>query len=291
MLSDKNFKVVSCYMNSSDVFPAVDIKGGVAIVYRDETQNFGAIGQYFPNDDIKNIYKQVKPDKNQSLATILCSSTSYQYTKQLDIDFKEVRDRAKDKLKIETKLKTYVASQDFERYPEFFLTEPAGDTSLYYKFIGRAGGKRTERYILRKYVKWNMNLDKYKVFIPSSNGSGAIGETLATPLIGEPLIGEPLIGANQTFISLGFFETKCEAESLLKYIKTKFARTMLGVTKVTQTASGSNFWSNVPLQDFTAQSEIDWRKSISEIDKQLYMKYKLTAEQIEYIENNISEMK
>jgi hypothetical protein len=47
----------------------------------------------------------------------------------------------------------------------------------------------------------------------------------------------------------------------------------------------------VPLQDFTPQSDIDWSKSIAEIDAQLYKKYNLTAEQIAYIEKMIAEMK
>lgn len=49
-------------------------------------------------------------------------------------------------------------------------------------------------------------------------------------------------------------------------------------------------WLNVPLQDFTANSDIDWSKSIPEIDKQLYKKYGLSADEVEFIESKVREM-
>ena len=73
------------------------------------------------------------------------------------------------------------------------------------------------------------------------------------------------------------------------YIKTKFARTMLGVLKITQDCPGPK-WKYVPLQDFTSSSDIDWSKSISEIDQQLYKKYGLSEEEINFIETNVKEM-
>ncbi len=91
-------------------------------------------------------------------------------------------------------------------------------------------------------------MKKYKVLLPESNGSGALGEVLSTPLIGQPLIGQPLIGHTQTFISIGNYETLKEAENLLKYIKTKFCRVLLGSLKITQHNSKAT-WRNVPLQD------------------------------------------
>jgi hypothetical protein len=122
------------------------------------------------------------------------------------------------------------------------------------------------------------------VFVPAANGTGAIGEKLSTPLIGEPLTG-----ITQTFISLGGFETNMEAEALLKYIKTKFARTLLGVLKITQ-GNNRETWAKVPIQDFTTKLDIDWSKSIQEIDQQLYQKYKLSKEEIAFIEEKIQPM-
>ena len=64
---------------------------------------------------------------------------------------------------------------------------------------------------------------------------------------------------------------------------------MLGTLKVTQD-NPRETWLNVPLQDFTANSDIDWSKSIPEIDKQLYKKYGLSADEISFIESKVKSM-
>lgn len=81
-----------------------------------------------------------------------------------------------------------------------------------------------------------------------------------------------------------------EADACLKYVKTKFARCMLGILKVTQD-NKKKTWRYVPLQDFTDKSDIDWSKSIPEIDQQLYAKYGLSDDEIQFIETNVQEMK
>ena len=88
---------------------------------------------------------------------------------------------------------------------------------------------------------------------------------------------------------LNEFETIQEANALLKYVKSKFCRTLLGILKITQ-GNNRDTWAKVPLQDFTANSDIDWSKSIPEIDKQLYEKYGLTEEEVEFIESMIKPM-
>ena len=156
-------------------------------------------------------------------------------------------------------------------------------TTAYVKFLAKTKAGRQFKYIRRDYLQDNPYLDTFNVMIPESNGSGAF-ETLVAPLIAAP--GE---GSADTFISMGMFATEAEAECLRKYIKTKFARAMLGVKKVTQHNPKAT-WEYVPMQDFTADSDIDWRKAISEIDAQLYAKYNLTAEEIAFIESKVKEM-
>ena len=120
--------------------------------------------------------------------------------------------------------------------------------------------------------------------MPKANGSGAIGEVLSTPLIGEPLIGY-----TQSFIGIGSVSTELEAEAILKYVKSKFARSMLGILKITQDNPPER-WALVPLQDFTHASDINWSKSVSEIDQQLYVKYRLSQKEIDFIESHVKEM-
>ena len=64
---------------------------------------------------------------------------------------------------------------------------------------------------------------------------------------------------------------------------------MLGTLKVTQD-NPQKVWKNVPLQDFTDASEIDWSKSIPEIDQQLYKKYELDKREIDFIETHVKVM-
>lgn len=73
------------------------------------------------------------------------------------------------------------------------------------------------------------------------------------------------------------------------YIKTKFVRCLLGTLKVTQ-HNPKNTWSNVPMQNFTFSSDIDWSKSIKQIDEQLYKKYGLTDKEIAFIEEKVQAM-
>ena len=65
---------------------------------------------------------------------------------------------------------------------------------------------------------------------------------------------------------------------------------MLGILKATQLMN-KDVWHMIPLQDFSAQSDIDWTCSIKDIDNQLYKKYHLSANEISFIESHIKEMK
>lgn len=74
----------------------------------------------------------------------------------------------------------------------------------------------------------------------------------------------------------------------MNYKKLKFAL-MVNTIKITQN-NPCETWLNVPLQDFTANSDIDWRKSIPKRDKQLYKKHGLSTEEISFIESKVREM-
>ena len=108
-------------------------------------------------------------------------------------------------------------------------------------------------------------------------------------ILSPPVLAGPGIGSTETFLSIGAFDTEDEATALLKYTKTKFARILLGVLKTTQDITPQK-WDNVPNQKFADTSDIDWSKSISEIDQQLYAKYGLDKQEIEFIESHAKEM-
>jgi hypothetical protein len=107
--------------------------------------------------------------------------------------------------------------------------------------------------------------------------------------LNNPTVLEPGVAATQTFLTVGSFETEAEARACLNYVKSKFARTMLGVLKITQHNPRST-WKFVPAQGFTSTSDIAWTKTIQEIDAQLYAKYGLDSEEIAFIEAKVKPM-
>ena len=79
------------------------------------------------------------------------------------------------------------------------------------------------------------------------------------------------------------------ANACYKYVYSKFCRVMLGVLKITQDNPPEK-WQFVPLQNFAPESDIDWSATIAEIDQQLYRKYGLSDEEINFIETHVKEM-
>lgn len=273
MLNDEHFKIVNYKANSTELFPSVDIKGGVAVMYRDTTQKFGKIGVFKAFPELNQIASKVEMLHEKSLVEIVYTESSYRF----DTSKPEVERLVSDRLNGDKKIITNI----FDKLPDIFTEEQRPGAIGFY---GRTKGGRCFRYVDRELFEKHPNLDKYKVIVPESNGSGAIGEVLSTPLIGEPLIG-----ATQTFLTIGAFDTRAEAEACLKYIKTKFARTMLGLLKATQ-HNPKETWRLIPLQDFTAASDIDWTLSVAEIDQQLYRKYGLEENEIAFIEEKVRAM-
>lgn len=215
------------------------------------------------------------------------------YPNSINMRLAQIQKKYPNVKKLSTNEEYELKSSTFEALDAVFLKEEPQDREKYWKLIGLSEGKRTYRWIERKYMQarypQSNNLSGYKVFVPESNGSGAVGEATSTPVIGAPLIGTPLMSATPTFISIGNFQTLQEAENLLKYIKTKFARVLLGVLKITQHNPPPK-WAYIPLQDFTDQSDIDWQQPIPNIDQQLYQKYGLDENEIAFIEQKVRAM-
>lgn len=277
MLNDPHLKVIYYEPDSNKVFNNTDIKGGVAVTYRDEKKILGPIKIFTTSTEINSILTKVEAISKESLNTILFGKSSYKFDLTLYQDFPGLLER------VSSGERKSINSNIFEKFTEVFSDKNTNDSQV--GILGRLNNNRVIKWIENRYIQPHPNLNSYKVILPASNGSGAFGETLSAPLIGKPLIGH-----TQTFISFGRFTDKNEANNCLKYIKTKFSRCMLGVMKVTQHNQSKEVWKYVPLQDFTKKSDIDWSKSITEIDQQLYAKYGLTQEEIDFIEENVQEM-
>lgn len=147
------------------------------------------------------------------------------------------------------------------------------------------------RYISRNDIKKGIDiLDSYKVFTSKGNGgAGLLTDGKPVAIIGKSFIGTPGMACTDSLIPFGKFSTLFEAENLQKYMRTKFLRFCVGILKVSQNLY-QNVYSFVPLQDFTASSDIDWSKSVEDIDLQLYQKYGLNDDELSFIESIIKPM-
>ena len=297
MLNDKHLKIEYYNQNSSEVFANTDIKGGVVIVYQDASQDFGAIGEFIPNEQLRNIAHHFNPDLKKNLPCIMYGGRSdlkfndvflSKYPDTPSILLKAIQDKHPNAVKLSPNEEYEIKSSTFVTLSSVFITKKPNDEQKYYKLIGLVNGKREYRWIEKQYLSprypEHNNVDKYKVLIPESNGSGEFGEALSTPIVATPYMS-----STPTFISLGSFNSHEEADNALKYIKTKLVRTLLDIKKKTQHNSTPN-WIFIPIQNFSPSSDIDWSKSIHEIDLQLYKKYSLNDDEINFIETNVKEM-
>lgn len=278
MLNDEHFKVLSYSPDSTDVFQGVDIKGGVAITYHDNNKRFGAIHVFTCYPEVNSILHKVLDNESfSSLQSIIVTSFAYHYTKKMYAENPQLDGRSSAGHEYD------LQSNTFSIFPELYF-DSIPDNNSYIRVLGRGDNSRCWKYIQRKFVNNVSNLDSYKVFYAKATGKGEFGETLPDAIIGHP--GD---GATVTFISIGSFNTIDEANNCKKYTKTRFARTLLSILKVTQDNTPAK-WKYVPLQNFTNASDINWANSIHEIDLQLYKKYGLNENEINFIETHVKEM-
>ena len=281
MLDDEYLKVAHCEMDCSKIFEGLKFEGGVAVTYRDLSVKTGGIKAFTPYPILNKILSKVHNSvKGKTLENIIYLQNKF----NLDILYTlhpEYRICIGSNGQ-EKRLTTSI----FETI-NLFSYQPHSASDI--RILGLDSGHRTFRFIPAQYLEVSKNLKKYKVVLPKSNGSGAIGKSGSTALIGEPEILKPNDGFTQSFISIGAFDSLFEASSACKYIKSKFARALLGILKVTQD-NNKEVWKFVPMQDFTTSSDIDWSVSAPEIDQQLYKKYGLSTDEINFIETAIKPM-
>lgn len=142
------------------------------------------------------------------------------------------------------------------------------------------------RYIKEDKITKNIDVfNSYKVFISKSAGAPHTDRKV----IGQPYIGQKKSACTDSLIPIGRFDTLIQAKNLKNYLETKFLRFMVTLVKSSQNTT-QIVYRFVPIQDFTEKSDIDWTKSIDEIDEQLFNKYNLTKEERNHIKSSIKDM-
>ena len=284
MMADKHITKLHDFINSEECFSGVDIKGGVCYFLRErDREDLCEITTHMSDKQIKT-KRYLKED---GLDVFVRQS------ELIDIKNKVWKDENQASfMSIVSVRKPYGLLTDFFKDQNKYKLPPVSDTPIEngYEIFGLMGNKRTYKYVPKNYpFPVSDNLCKWKIFISYAYGCGAIGEAPSTPVLGTPVLGTPVQACTETFLELGPWDNKEEAENALKYLKTKMFRCLVGIIKQTQHAT-QRVYKYVPLQNFTNKSDIDWTQSITDIDKQLYEKYKLNEADIEFIETNITSM-
>jgi site-specific DNA-methyltransferase (adenine-specific) len=257
MLNDKRIREMHDYPDATDVFPAVQIKGGICYFLWDRDNKGLCKVSSYKNGALLSSMKRPLLDFG--------ADTFIRYNEAISIveKVKELNEKS---------IKDIVSnSKPFGFRTNFSGKEKPFPNSVILYQNGGIG------YIRKNEIGQNIDaIDKYKVFIPPL-GSGS--DSFPHPILGQPFIGEPNTACTETYIFIGKFKTKKEAKYLVSYISTRFFRFLVLLNKPAQHAT-KKVYHFVPMQDF----------SESWTDEKLYKKYCLTREEISFIESMIRPM-
>ena len=280
MLNDKHISELHDFLKPDILFQNTNNRGGICYFIRDKSY-----------DNSKNLTK---------LFTYKNNLTPVLNIRSLKTPDSDILIRHSIALEIISKVKSHKDFKTFEnhissRKPFDLEGNVVNDAKKFRldkkglkKPIMCYGKSKKIGYVERDEITKNANwIDNYKVFAPYANN---IGTELNDDNL-NAFVGEPKTICTETYIVMGATLSLdlITSTNLVKYFFTKFARFMHSLPKVSQHGT-SKTYKFVPLQNFTAKSDIDWSKSTVEIDKQLYAKYKLTPEEIDFIESMIKPM-
>ena len=284
MIQENHISLLHDFIDATECFKNVEIKGGVCY--------YLLMPQY--NGECKyllhrggNIYERIGELNSNGIGIVVRDE------KAMDIINKIIKT---DKEFPTHSFATYVGPQHFfdkdglltTSWSDYALKKDTSHNIKYY--LNKTLEKSGYAWIRISDIPKNVEvLQWHKVFIPKVGGTGNDPYVL-----GKPFYGEPNSVCSQTYIVIGYDQqkhkfTKEMCINIINYIKTRFFRYLVSIKKKTQDNPSSVF-QFVPLQDFTSKSDIEWSKSVSEIDQQLYTKYNLSEKEVAFIEEMIKPM-
>lgn len=280
MLSDIQIRQILDFPNPDEVFPSTNIRGGVCVVNWDKSWNSNKNLTRvitFENNVIKNdVQRTIKFD---DLDIFIRDSTSVEILEKINKVTPLHEGRISD---FASPRKPYGFSGFFIRDERFHADPSILQNPV--KCYGKGVVGFVERDEIKVKTEW---IDKWKIFTARANN---IGTELNDDNF-NTIIGEPGTICTETYIVIGADLNLDEesAQNLSEYLKTKFSRLLHGIAKSSHDAARTTY-KFIPLQNFSNDSDIDWSKSISEIDQQLYKKYGLSDEEITFIEEKVKDM-
>lgn len=279
MLNDTHISELHDFLKPELVFQNINVRGGICyFLWEMDYDNRKTLTKVFTyKDDLTPSFK-IRSLKTQNSDILIRHSIGV-----------SIIEKVSKNPKFET-LATHVSAAKAFGFRTFFIRDKKFRSSIEglkdpVTCFGRAN---TIGYVNKSEVisheEW---VDVWKVYVPESNNIG----TELNDDNQNSFVGKPGTICTETFLVVGaeLSLNKKSSENLSIYLRTKFARFMHSLAKVSQHGT-SKTYQFVPLQDFTSKSDINWSTSISDIDKQLYVKYKLNKEEIKFIEDMIKPM-
>lgn len=277
MLNDNTMKELHDFLTPEDVFPNTNNRGGVCHFINDfsKTDSEVTVVTHKDNHIISRIKRNLLIDGvdifiRDSIAVCIIKKI---FNECYDENFSSMVSTRKP-FGIESNIiKTDMFKQSCDN-----LNEP----------IICIGKNKCIGYIEKKHVKSHEDwIDKWKVYVPRANNLGTeLNDDNLNSFVGEP---NSICTESYIVVGAGTINDKNSAINVSKYLTTKFVRFMHKQAKASQDAS-SKTYRFIPMEDFTSESDIDWSKSINEIDEQLFDKYGLSMEERKHIKSSIKDM-
>ena len=266
MLNDDHIQILYDILDSRELFPSVDIAGGVCY--------FLWNSKYHGLCEFTSFHKGTR---STSLRKLNEHSTFIRYNDGLSI-IKKVLDKTDDFYS------ERVSSQKPFGLRTYARPEKSGDLTL--KSSGGTGPFPREKVTAGK--EW---IDKWKVIssIRTVEHAGQADAQGMRKILSTTEVLPPLWVCSESYAVIDAFDTEKEARNLYKYLMTKFVRFLLSLQISSQALNKSSF-TYVPLQDFSNYIDIDWSKDIETINEHLYDKYDLDINERAYIEKMIKPM-
>lgn len=256
MLNDNRLRIIHDYNDASECFTGVEIKGGVCY-FLWERENTG-LCRVYQHSDGKIISTMERPLLEKGCDIFI------RHNKAISILRKVQNKQEKSFSDIVSFRNPFGIVSDFKEFTE---KEFENSVKIY--------ANQKQGYVDKKHITKSIDLiNQYKIIVPKAIGIGDISKDWIKPII---------IGKNscctETYLVIGPLDSKQIAINIQTYSQTKFFNFMLGLKKISQNTTKSSY-SLIPMQDFSKP----WT------DKELYKKYNLSNEEIEYIETMIKPM-
>lgn len=279
MLNNRSLRKMVFYPNPRDVFSNVDIKGGICYYLIDKSYNGDCLFTLIENNNKEESLRNLN-----DFDILIRYPRASEIVKKVAVYHNETTKTIEEIISRDTPFGIPTNPKKSKKNPIKVSNTKSFKYEIELHYIDK--GKRKIGYVSRGRIIKNASDVKFvKVFVPTGYGAG---DTFPHQILGVPILASSDSVCSQSYLYIPFENLK-EASSFIKYYKTKFFRALVLAVKITQSAH-SKVYRFVPVQDFTDRSDIDWNKSIKEIDMQLYKKYYLNQDEIDFIEDKIKEM-